>query len=107
MKRNETRSLRKAQILQYQKSGQTVEAWCRNHQIKAHTLRYWLSKVTKVKPAQETVPTTPWVALSPSVSTPSEDPGTITLRMGTAELCIAPGFDPHLLRQILHVLQGV
>ncbi len=65
MKRNETRSLRKAQILQYQKSGQTVEAWCRNHQIKAHTLRYWLSKVTKVKPAQETVPSTPWVVLSP------------------------------------------
>jgi len=107
MKRKETRALRKTQILQYQKSGQSVEAWCRDHQIKAYTLRYWLSKFTKVKQTQDTVPSVPWVALSTSVSPPSTDPGTIILKMGVAELCIAPGFDPHLLRQILHVLQGV
>lgn len=107
MKLKETQALRKAQIIQFQQSGQSMGAWCREHQVKTYTLRYWLSKLTKVKQAQEASPSVPWVAFSTPVSTPSEDPGAIILRIGAAELCITPGFDPLLLRQVLHVLQEV
>lgn len=105
----EIRVLRQEQVLQYQQSGQSIEVWCDVHQVNLHTLRYWLSKLSKIKPKQDSkqVPSIPWVALSSVMASPAEESVTITLRIGEAVLTITPGFDPLLLRQVLQVLQGL
>ena len=97
------------QVTQYQQSGQSIETWCNEHQVNLYTLRYWLSKLSKIKPKQDSkqVPSVPWVTLSSVMASPVEETVAITLRIGEAVLSIAPGFDPLLLRQVLQVLQGL
>jgi hypothetical protein len=106
MKLKEIQTLRKAQVIQYQQSGQSMEAWCNEHQVNLYTLRYWLTKLTKVKQVPKTTPSVPWVALSSVTAPLSLSSVGITLRIGDYSLCVEPGFDPLLLRQVLQVLQS-
>ena len=101
------RAFRQAQVHQYQQSGQSIEVWCDTHQVNIHTLRYWLSKLSKSKPDSKQVSSVPWVALSSVMASPVEESVAITLRIGEAVLSITAGFDPLLLRQVLQVLQGL
>ncbi len=37
-------------ILEWERSGMKIEAWCREHNLKASTMRYWHKKLGETKP---------------------------------------------------------
>ncbi len=107
MKLKEKQALRQAQVAQYRQSGKSAEQWCKAHQVNIHTLRYWATKLNKTAQSSMTPQTRAWVTLAP-LDAPSQPRTTgLTLRKGAFALEVESGFDPHLLRQVLHVLQGV
>jgi len=87
-------------LAEQQASGDSVTAWCFAQDISLQTFYYWRKRLASPPPAA----TTPqWLALAPVGSTALGS--TLTLRVGAVAVEVATGFDPHLLADVLTVLE--
>lgn len=97
MTKAEQQNLWAARVEEFRMSGQSVPAWCTDHDLKPHQLRYWLRK--KVRTSSET--TFSWLTLDLSEA---DFQSSLLLRVGQVVLEVRPGFDPKLLLDVVKTL---
>jgi hypothetical protein len=87
-------------IAQYQASGQSAAAWCRENNIKVHQLRYRLHRANN---KSENGSGTSWLPLLP------DEPNrpALLIKVGTAAIEVTLGFDPALLRAVVRALSSL
>ena len=93
--------IRRQQVSDFRTSGQTVEAWCSQNNLKVSTLRYWLNKCkreTKGDLQQET-----FVEFKPSSS--KEVP--VILKIGVISIELYPGFQAETLREVIAAIRSL
>jgi len=86
-------------IAQFQASGQSAAAWCRENNIKDHQLRYRLHRIN----GRESEPGARWLPLLPD----EPNSPTLLIKVGTAAIEVTPGFDPALLRAVVRALSNL
>lgn len=86
-------------IEQFQASGQSAAAWCRENNIKVHQLRYRLHRANN----KENRTGTSWLPLPP------DEPNrpALLIKVGAAAIEVTPGFDPALLRAVVRALSNL
>jgi hypothetical protein len=89
-------------IAAYQKSGQTMTAWCTEQGLKVHQLKYWKYKGMERKKTKSTAATFRPVAIANSKS---ED-DSLWIQVGSARIAVRPGFEPQLLRDVVAALES-
>lgn len=97
MSKQELREIWSARVAEFKASGQSVPAWCEDHGLKPHQLRYWLRK------EKESSKPTEWIPLNPAGSSETA----VTLRVGHIALEVRPGFDPNLLLSVVKTLTAL
>ena len=83
-------------ISNYQASGQSMAAWCRNNNLKVHQLTYRLQKAKEKSAAAAS-----WLPV---------DLGTeaaLTVKVGPYAVIVKDDFDPVLLKKVLVTLAGL
>lgn len=96
--------LRYNQINSFKESGMSIPAWCKEKQIKANTLRYWLKKIKEEEITELSednwVPITFNNPLDSAVSP-------IVVKIGPFSVEIKPGFDHSTLKDVFAAIHGV
>jgi len=97
-----------ARIAAYRASGLTMKAWCSANHCSIEQLKYWLYKIKRVSTSTTPDPKTSPVQFVPlaTVDLPgSAFPApTLLLHIGQASIELHSGFDPKLLREVIHAL---
>ncbi|NMB38124.1 MAG: IS66 family insertion sequence element accessory protein TnpB [Firmicutes bacterium] len=94
----------KERISEYESSGLSIPAWCKEQQIPAHQMRYWLRKFEEPnKSALKSKKTSRWVELDTHKLSGSG----VSLRVGSVVLDIQQGFDRQLLVEVVQVLTSI
>ena len=86
-------------ITQFQASGMSIAAWCRENNVKVHQLRYRLYK----EAGKKNKPKARWLPLLPEVPETSA----LLIKVGPAGIEVRPGFDPNLLRTVVRTLSSL
>ncbi len=81
-------------------SGQSQRQWARDHGVTPWQLPYWLKRLSA---ADADASDTAWVTLAPARPSAPTIPG-LTIRVGAAEIQVAPGCDPQLLQVVVRSL---
>ncbi|MCY9663670.1 IS66 family insertion sequence element accessory protein TnpB [Paenibacillus alginolyticus] len=89
-----------ARIAAYRASGQTMKAWCAEHDLTLHQLKYWLYK------AQRQVQSVPSATAFRPVAVTGGIAATESLwiHVGAARIDVRSGFEPKLLRDVVAAL---
>jgi len=96
-----------ARYAAWKESGQSIAAWCRQQEIKAHQMYYWVQQLEHNDIAAETSSETQWLTVQVDEEPfPSSGEGPILLHVGAISVEVRPGADMHLLTDIVHVLQS-
>jgi len=82
-----------------QASGLSITAWCVQQDIRPQTFYYWRKRLALSTPA---APSSPWVALTPTRAVAP----LLILRVGQVAIEVMDGFAPHLLAEVLTVLES-
>lgn len=95
-----------ARITEYRTSGQTLKAWCAAHGYTVDQMKYWLYKSGKrgstlTVSAPANPPATHFVPLT--VAEEANRPS-LVLYIGPTRIELHNGFDPRLLREVVHAL---
>lgn len=101
---NNLRRTWEQRLAEQKDSGKSIAAWCKEQAVKENQFYYWQKKL-RSGPAEKTQPVQ-WLPMDLQLSNqvnPVSD--WITVHIGKASVEIRQGFDHHLLREILHVLQ--
>ncbi len=88
-------------ITEQQASGQSVTSWCFQQDISVQTFYYWRKRLTADPPSSSPPQ---WLAVAPVVG-PVGTGASLTLRVGPVAIEVPVGFDPHLLADVLTVLE--
>jgi len=103
---NKLRSIWEQRLIEYEGSGKTIAAWCKEQTVKENQFYYWRKKLRtnhteKVQPVK-------WLSLDLPLCKQAIPAGdSITVYVGQAIVEIRKGFDRHLLREIVQVLQTI
>lgn len=97
-----------ARIAAYRTSGLTMKAWCTANQCSVEQLKYWLYKMKRVSSSVAPDPKTSPIQFVP-LATDDLPGGTfpnssLILHIGEASIELHSGFDPKLLREVVHAL---
>ena len=84
------------------RSGLSVRNWCISHNIPEHRYYYWQRKFSEGASAGSDT-CVEWLALPNCPSPPASN---LTVRVGSASIDIAPGFDAALLRAVVLALEA-
>jgi len=103
MNNNELRSLWEQRFAEYEASGKTIKAWCQEQAVKENQFYYWrkklrMNQVANNQPVQ-------WLSLE--LEQVRFAPDSIAVHIGQITIEIKKGFDHHLLREIVQVLQTI
>lgn len=104
--REQKHLLWKERISEYESSGLSVPAWCKEQQIPAHQMRYWLRKFrdAETNHSKSDKAASRWVELDTPRLTPTSG---VSLRVGSVVLDIQQGFDRQLLVEVVQVLTSI
>jgi hypothetical protein len=92
----------KKRIEQWRQSGLSQAEYCRQHHLKDHQLSYWKRRFEKTESAVS------FVSLPVGTSALAVNNPPLILSIDNHfKVEIRPGFDGHLLRQLIVVLQGL
>ena len=97
-------------IADFRASGLTMSTWCATNQYSIDQLKYWLYKSKRVpsstKPQTSSAPSrfVPLTALD-QPATPHRA-SALVIRVGEVSIELHSGFDPQLLRKVVHALQS-
>ena len=103
MVNNDLRSLWEQRLADQATSGKSIATWCREHSIRDNQFYYWRKKL-RMDQVEHNHPVK-WLPLE--VEQTNLAPGSIAVHVGQVTVEIKQGFDPHLLRQIVKVLQTI
>ncbi|MUG73015.1 IS66 family insertion sequence hypothetical protein [Paenibacillus sp. JMULE4] len=87
-------------IAAYQESGQTMKTWCAGQNLTVHQLKYWLYKAQR--PHSRAASSATFRAVAVTAPEPEND--RLWIQVGSARIAVRPGFDPHLLRDVVAAL---
>ncbi len=91
---------------EFESSGKTIAAWCKEHSIKENQFFYWRRRLRSKQFEQEQP--VKWLSLDIDVSREGQPAAaSIWLHIGQAAIEIKKGFDKELLRDVLKVLQAL
>ncbi|WP_083932131.1 IS66 family insertion sequence element accessory protein TnpA [Cohnella laeviribosi] len=103
--REQRRQIWAARIADYRASGLTMSAWCAANQCTKDQLKYWLYKAKNMTPSPSTDSSTRWVPLTVADSQPKAPVSSaLVVCVGQSRIELHPGFDPRLLREVVHAL---
>ncbi|MNI56111.1 hypothetical protein D3C73_1110990 [compost metagenome] len=88
-------------IRAYQASGQTMKAWCTEHNLTLHQLKYWLYKAQRQEQTVSATTFRPVAVASPSGTRAMEG---LQVQVGVARINVRAGFEPGLLRDVVAAL---
>lgn len=108
----ERRSMWQQRVAQYSASGQSVAAWCREHAVSEHQMRYWLRRLRNDGAAGETVDQpgalrwiqVGWGDMPGQDAVGSGKASPILIHIGEVAIEVRPGFSPPVLRDVVKVL---
>ena len=98
MTKKERQELWETRLAEYRASGQSVTAWCKEHNVNPQQLWYWRRKEKQQVVEENAVSWLP-VDLSEIKSQSS-----LLVRIGRATIEVNPGFDPELLLDVVNIL---
>ncbi|NLI12488.1 MAG: transposase [Peptococcaceae bacterium] len=91
---------------EFESSGKSIAAWCKEHSIKENQFFYWRKKLRSDQPEHDQP--VKWLSLGIDVSREERPAGDlISIHVGQAAIEVKKGFDKELLRDILKVLQAL
>lgn len=103
--REQRRQFWAARIADYRASGLSMSAWCAANHCTVDQLKYWLYKAKDMPPSPSTASSPRWVALAVAdrqLKAPVSS--SLVVCVGQARIELHPGFDPQLLREVVHAL---
>lgn len=93
-------------LAEYEDSGKTIAAWCKEQTVRENQFYYWRKKLRTGQ--KEKAQPVKWLSLDLQLSRQASLAGSsITIYVGQAIVEIRKGFDRHLLREIVQVLQTI
>ena len=96
---------RYSQIKSFKESGMSVAAWCKENQMKAQTLRYWLHKD---KVGENTNPIEGgWVSIAVNNPPVHTKVPPIVIKVGAFSIEIQHGFDRSTLTDVIATIHGL
>jgi hypothetical protein len=103
--KDQLRQLWAARIADYRASGLTMSAWCAANQCTINQLKYWLYKAKNMPPSPSSASSPRWVPLTVADSQPKAPVSSaLVVCIGQVRIELHPGFDPQLLREVVHAL---
>ena len=104
MEDSNLRDLWEQRLAEYQDSGKTIKAWCKEQSIRENQFYYWRRKIRieKVEDNQAIK----WLSINLADSSTSTS-NSIAVHVGQMTVEVKSGFDHNLFREILKVLQTV
>lgn len=93
-------------LAEQEASGKSIAAWCKEQAVRENQFYYWRKKL-RTSQAEEIQPIQ-WLTLDLQHNKQASPAGDcITVHIGKATVEIRKGFDHHLLREIVQVLQTI
>lgn len=93
-------SLWEQRLAEYEGSGKSIKAWCKEQIVRENQFYYWRKKLRTGQ--TKTAPSVKWLSLDLQLRKQASPVGSsITLHIGKATVEIRRGFDQHLLREIV------
>jgi transposase-like protein len=103
---NELSSLWEQRLAEYETSGKSVVAWCIEQSVRKNQFYYWSKKLRQDQAAKDRP--VKWLSLDPDHGKPASGAtNSILVCVGQVTVEIKKGFDQHLLREIVQVLQTI
>ena len=102
----ELREAWEARVAGYQSSGQSIPAWCAEHKVNLHTMRYWVRKLNQEQRSPETAPVQ-WLSVEVSGERHHVNAAGLVVNVGDARIEVHPGCDLLLLREVVHALASL
>ena len=98
--REKRRELWCERVETFRASGESVAAWCREHGLKEHQMRYWLRRLSPVSEPESMTAT--WLPVN--VRDDLSCSGEIVVRVGDVAIEVRPGFDRSLFVAVVETL---
>jgi hypothetical protein len=106
MGREDIRAKWEARIQAFRASGQKATHWCEANQINRRQLYAWIKRLdpasssARVKPAK-------FIPVQVTPDAKLESPSSLRIRVGSAVIEVELGFEPALLREVVHALEAI
>ena len=97
---NELQLLWLSRVEAFKKSGLTQAGFCKLNEYNLKPFNYWYRKFKKIETPSQ-VETPKWVSIN--VTEPVNS-GFLTVRIGAATIEVMPGFNKHLLAEVVEAL---
>ncbi len=106
MKQNQKRIEWEQRIADCENSGQTIATWCEANGIKTCNFYYWKRRIREHAQGGTGQPIK-WMSLDirPLDDQPSWPQGAVSVEVGHARIIVTQGFDQHVFRDIVNILQ--
>lgn len=106
MSNNELSGLWEQRLAEYESTGKSIKAWCQEQAVRENQFYYWRKKL-RVDQAEKEQPVK-WLSLElDNGKQASLAPDSIAVYVGQVTIEIKKGFDQHLFREIVQVLQTI
>jgi hypothetical protein len=112
MPSEERRRAWESTLADQQSSGLSVSEWCKRQSIALSTFSYWRKRLKELANPQQVIDGAAaqrehpqWLTMEVAAD-PRPSPVALTLRIGRVSLDVTTGFDPHLLADVLTVLEA-
>ena len=104
MLENDLRSLWEQRLAEFESSGKNIKAWCHEQGIRENRFYYWRRKLRSNPDKKEQ--SVKWLSLALDNGNKGRiNPNSIALHVSQVTIEVNKGFDQHLLKEILQVLQ--
>lgn len=90
-------------VAEFRASGQSFPAWCAEHDVNVHTLRYWVQKLKREACTPEREPVQ-WLSVEVDGVRRHAITSGLVVRIGDASVEVHPGCDLLLLREVVQAL---
>ena len=112
-KQPEGRPVWEKKFEEFQASGKTQAAWCKEKNINPNTFNFWYLRLKreKTEPDKQTKKTVKWLAIdtkeieiNPETNIRATTPQTIDIKIANMTIKVTPGFEPEHLLNIVKTL---
>jgi hypothetical protein len=105
MGREEIRVKWEARIQAFHASGEKAIHWCKANQINRRQLYAWIKRLDAAPSSPRVKPAT-FIPVQVTSDAKSESSSSLRIRIGSAVIEVESGFEPALLRKVVHALEA-
>ncbi len=99
------RSLWEQRLAEYESSGKTITAWCKEQSVRDNQFYYWRKRL-RMDQVENNQPVK-WLSLELDSKQANLVPDSIAVHVGQVTVEIKKGFDQNLFREIVQILQTI